>query len=87
MRLYLSELGVNTLRLYNVNPTTAKASEELLDSRWNGITEPRGKEHRKFLDMVHAAGLKVMFPLMGDSSMLNDTVELRDQKIRSERTL
>jgi hypothetical protein len=80
----VSELGANTLRLYNVNPTTRLASEELLATGWNKIQVANGKDHRQFMDYAHEHGLKVIFPLVGDETALtNDPEELLDQKLRN----
>jgi len=73
---------VNAIRLYNVNPTTRLASERLLNTGWNDILEPLGKDHRQFMDYAQAYGIKVMFPLVGDETALtNDSEELLNQKI------
>jgi hypothetical protein len=79
----MKQLGVNVLRLYNANPTTLLATQQLLSQGWNGITEARGKDHRPFMDAAHAAGFKVMFPLLSDESLLNDTDAMASQKLKN----
>eukprot|EP01122_Echinamoeba_exundans_P013455 TRINITY_DN5882_c0_g2_i1.p2 TRINITY_DN5882_c0_g2~~TRINITY_DN5882_c0_g2_i1.p2 ORF type:complete len:364 (-),score=74.65 TRINITY_DN5882_c0_g2_i1:1305-2396(-) len=79
----MKKLGVNVLRLYNANPTTLLATQQLLSQGWNGIKEARGKDHRPFMDAAHAAGFKVMFPLLSDESLLNDTDAMASQKLRN----
>ncbi|XP_049849277.1 uncharacterized protein LOC126318325 [Schistocerca gregaria] len=80
----LKELGVNTLRIYSVNPTTREASIKLLSQNWNKIRVPFGKEHRKFLDLAEKFGFKVMFPLVSDEAALTlDSEEILDQKLRN----
>jgi hypothetical protein len=69
----MKELGVNTLRLYNSNPTTRQASIEQLGT--NGIADPLGKNHIPFMDMAAQYGFKVIFPLMGDQTILTTASE------------
>ena len=64
----MKELGVNTLRLYNSNPTTRKASIE--QNGTNGIVAPLGKDHVPFMDMAAEYGFKVIYPLIGDQTIL-----------------
>lgn len=79
----MKELGINTLRLYNANPTTRQASVEQLGT--NGIAEAVGKNHIPFMDMAGQYGFKVIFPLVGDQTILttstDDTIKqlLRNQ--------
>lgn len=80
---HLIDLGVNTIRIYNINPTTRLASENLLEQRWNKIQLPEGKDHRPFMDAAAEAGIKVMFPLVADETALTtDPDLLLDQKIK-----
>jgi len=69
----MKELGVNTLRLYNANPTTRQASIEQLGT--NGIVEPLGKNHLPFMNLAAEYGFKVIFPLVGDYTLLMNTPE------------
>ena len=64
----LKSLGINTLRLYNANPTTRQASVQQLGT--NGIVEAVGKNHIPFMDMAYQNGFKVIFPLVGDQTIL-----------------
>ena len=79
----MADLGVNTLRVYNANPTTLLATQELLPSGWNSIVKPYGKDHRPFFDLAHAYGFRIVFPLVTDETALTvDSDELLDQKIK-----
>jgi hypothetical protein len=69
----MKELGVNTLRLYNSNPTTRQASVEQLFT--GGIAESLGKDHVPFMDMAQEYGFKVIYPLVGDQTILTTTSE------------
>lgn len=66
---FFEELGVNTLRLYNVNPTS-KLYVDKYKSIEPEIIETIGPEHRPFLDMAHQYGFKVIFPILSDESTL-----------------
>lgn len=52
----MAAIGVNTLRLYNVNPSNFLAYQ-LYNGQYN-ITQP-GKSHIAFLDMCAKHGIKV----------------------------
>eukprot|EP00026_Physarum_polycephalum_P003205 Phypoly_transcript_03215.p1 GENE.Phypoly_transcript_03215~~Phypoly_transcript_03215.p1 ORF type:complete len:531 (+),score=37.96 Phypoly_transcript_03215:28-1620(+) len=58
----IQQMGVNTLRLYNANPTTRAYSIEYS----NIVPLPLGKNHTAFMDLAHSFGLKVVFPLYSD---------------------
>jgi hypothetical protein len=79
----MQDLGVNTLRLYNANPTTLQYTVDNVGK--NGIQYPLGKEHITFMDMADKYGFKVIFPLVGDQTILTqeseDTIQqyLRNQ--------
>lgn len=53
----IKSIGVNTLRIYNVNPTNYLAS--LKYQGQHDIVLPLGKDHRQFLDYCASLGLKV----------------------------
>jgi len=79
----MKELGVNTLRLYNANPVTRQASIQQLGT--NGISEPLGKNHIPFMDMAAEYGFKVIFPLIGDQTiMTTSTTEVFEQLLRNQ---
>ena len=79
----LKELGVNTLRLYNMNPTTRKASIEQLGT--NGIIEANGKDHIPFMDMAEQYGFKIIFPLVSDAQMLRaNTPDYMKQLLKNQ---
>lgn len=62
----MKALGVNTLRLYNTNPTTKQASVF-----FNSVIPfPYGKDHVPFMDYAQRFGFKVIFPLIGDYGMM-----------------
>lgn len=48
----MKNIGVNTLRLYNINPAQ-------IESKFS-------KDHRAFLDVVHAKGMYVLYPILTD---------------------
>lgn len=80
----MKDLGVNTIRIYNINPTTRKASQELLSQGWNDIVKPYGKDHVPFLDYAYQHGLKVIYPLVSDESALTlDPRDLLEQKMKN----
>lgn len=80
----MKELGANTIRLYNVNPTTRLASEKFLESGWNNVSKPYGKDHIPFLDYAYESGLRVIFPLVSDESALTlDPEDLLIQKTKN----
>lgn len=80
----MKELGVNTIRIYNVNPTTRQASIDFLETGWNNITKPYGKDHIPFLDLAQEYGFKVIFPLVSDeSALVLDSEELLVQKTKN----
>lgn len=64
----LKQLGVNTLRIYNLNPYT----KYMLETRSNfpEADPENGAQHRPFLDFAHENGMKVILPIMTDKSML-----------------
>lgn len=69
----MKELGVNTLRLYNANPTTRQATSEQLGT--NSIVEPLGKDHIPFMNLAYQNGFKIIFPLCGDETLLTTLTE------------
>lgn len=75
----LKELGVNTIRIYNSNPTTRQSTIDQLGQ--NGILEPLGKLHIPFMNKAQQYGLKVIFPLMGDEQILRKTPEATVQQM------
>ncbi len=54
-----NNLGCNTLRLYNVNPSNRLATEKYVGGY--NIYQPIGKDHRPFLDYCQSLGLKVRY--------------------------
>ena len=38
-----------------------------------GMNSPNGKDHTQFMDLAYQYGLKVIFPLMGDFTILMNT--------------
>eukprot|EP01119_Soliformovum_irregulare_P010507 TRINITY_DN2594_c0_g2_i1.p2 TRINITY_DN2594_c0_g2~~TRINITY_DN2594_c0_g2_i1.p2 ORF type:complete len:480 (-),score=117.42 TRINITY_DN2594_c0_g2_i1:2849-4288(-) len=70
----IQSLGVNTLRLYNANPTTLQASIEQQNIT-EGYVYPYGKNHIPFFDYAEAHNLKIIFPLIGDKWLLLNTDE------------
>lgn len=80
----MKELGVNTIRLYNVNPTTREASVKFSQSGTGGVTKPYGKNHIPFMDYAHENGFKVIFPLVSDEEALtNDSKDELHQKMQN----
>jgi hypothetical protein len=69
----MQELGVNTLRLYNANPTTLQYTIDNVGK--DGILYPLGKEHIHFMDLAAQYGFKVIFPLIGDQTTLTTQSE------------
>jgi len=74
----MKRLGVNTVRIYNTNPTTLEYTTEVLA----GIQTPivgqivgpsNGKDHRPFMDAAQDAGLMVVFALLGDATLMKNT--------------
>lgn len=66
---YLKQLGINTLRVYNLNPYT----KHLLETRSSipGVIDPQlGAQHLPFLDYAHENGFKVILPIVTDQTML-----------------
>jgi len=61
----LKDLGVNTIRIYSMNPLTEAASEAAVGQ--DGIVHPYGKSHVEFMDACHAQGIKVMAPLVSSN--------------------
>lgn len=66
----MKQLGVNTIRLYNANPTTKNAT----------LTYPKlfpvpgaGKDHTQFMSYAASLGLYVIFPLLSDNNMFYNT--------------
>lgn len=59
----IRDMGVNTLRLYNTNPTTRQMSKIYPKSF---IFLEQGKDHVPFLDMAKQYGFYVIFPLISD---------------------
>jgi hypothetical protein len=58
----IKQMGVNTLRLYNANPTTRAYS--IVYS--NIVPLPLGKNHTAFMDLAYSFGFRVIFPLYSD---------------------
>ena len=50
----MKAMGVNTIRLFNLNPTTLQATVTVVNTQPGlyNITSPYGKEHINFLDYV-----------------------------------
>jgi len=65
----IKELGVNTLRLYNANPSTRNATQTYTTL----FPFPYGKNHVPFMDMCQQYGFKVIFPLIGDESIMTSS--------------
>jgi len=63
---YMQAMGVNTIRIYNANPTTRQATVDYP----NLFQYPYGKDHIQFLDLAVSYNFKVIFPLLGDYSLL-----------------
>jgi len=62
----MQELGTNTIRIYNSNPTTRQASEDPA----NDIPYPLGKDHIPFMDLADSFGFKVIYSLYADNSFI-----------------
>jgi hypothetical protein len=69
--IWLLELGVNTLRIYNVNPTSQLYADKYIGVDPN-IKVDIGPSHRPFLDKASEYGFKVIFPILSDETALND---------------
>ena len=67
------------MRLYTTNPTTRQASIEQLGT--NGIVEALGKDHIPFMDKCAEYGFKVIFPLIGDFTILDTWAEADVQRL------
>lgn len=67
----MRQLGVNTIRIYNANPTTLQASIDQLGKY--GIVDPTGSYHIPFLNMALEYNFRVIFPLVGDETLLLNT--------------
>jgi hypothetical protein len=74
-------MGVNTLRLYSLNPLTEKASEARIGS--GGIVHAFGKSHLEFFDACHENGIKVLAPLVSNDAnvLLHDNTTAWQQKV------
>jgi hypothetical protein len=77
----LKDMGVNTIRLYSLNPLTEKASESRVGT--GGIVHAFGKSHIEFFDACQAAGIKVIAPLVSNDAnvLLNDNITTWQQKV------
>lgn len=64
--------GANALRLFNTNPTTLAATQEVMATNPGlyNITAALGKEHISFMDYAQQIGLKVVWPLFSDADAL-----------------
>lgn len=68
---HFKKLGVNTLRLYNINPMNRQASIRL--NKEDPSILAVGKDHVKFMDWAHANGLKVIYPIFMDATAVSKT--------------
>lgn len=80
----MKDLGVNTIRIYNMNPFT-KAFLKLYPNEYP-VTQPkRAAEHLPFLDLANKFGFKVIVPILQDESFLMSTPsDLLDKHIESQ---
>jgi hypothetical protein len=62
---------VNTLRLYNVNPTTHLYVKKYLNVDPD-IKVEVGPQHRPFLDKALEYGFKVIFPILNDEATIRN---------------
>jgi len=69
----LVDLGVNTLRIYNINFLTKKFFEMYPDE-YPGVKDKSvAANHVPFLDLAHKYGLKVIMPIITDAAFLKGT--------------
>jgi len=61
----IQQLGANTLRVYNTNPTTRQATLNPA----NGLL-PFGKDHIPFFDLAATYGFKIIWALYADATFL-----------------
>lgn len=82
----MKEIGVNTVRIYNLNPMTKHyLSSPKGRARFPDADPERGAQHLPFLDLCHRFGLKVMVPIVQDEAMLyNMGDDLLDELIESQ---
>jgi hypothetical protein len=73
----IKELGANTIRIYNANPTTLLYTQQVTSGEKpaisGNIVAPVGKDHRPFFDAAQQFGLKIIFPLLGDENLMKNT--------------
>lgn len=62
----MKELGANTIRIYNTNPTTKQASIYYPQA----VRLPLGKDHIPFMNLASSYGFQVIFPLISDYTIL-----------------
>jgi len=71
----IKSMGANTLRVYNSNPTTFLYTEEVILGIQTAISgsiapPPVGKYHVPFMNAAAAYGLMVIYPLIGDQTLM-----------------
>ncbi len=68
----MQDLGVNTLRVYNLNPITKTLLSKYPDE-FPTADSAFAAEHTQFLDTAFAYGLKVMVPALADQTFLENS--------------
>lgn len=72
----IKQSGANTIRIYNINPSTRLYTDMVLSGQvtaidGNIVAPSYGKDHRSFMDAAFNAGLMVIYPLLGDQTLMN----------------
>eukprot|EP00029_Vermamoeba_vermiformis_P013208 TRINITY_DN8120_c0_g1_i1.p1 TRINITY_DN8120_c0_g1~~TRINITY_DN8120_c0_g1_i1.p1 ORF type:complete len:493 (-),score=131.66 TRINITY_DN8120_c0_g1_i1:54-1532(-) len=81
----MKSLGVNTVRIYNVNPSSATYVREFGSSDPDIQVKNYGPQHRPFLDMAYKYGMKVIFPILSDeATFTNNPTDKVENWIRSQ---
>jgi len=82
----MKEMGVNTLRIYNMAFVT-KQFIELYPDEYQ-VTDPeRAAEHSQFVDLAHEYGFKLILPIVQDESFLGSSTSAQiDKHIESTVT-
>jgi len=81
----IKKSGANAIRIYNVNPTTRLYTDEVLAGNRTSIAgtiapPSYGKDHVPFMDIAYKAGLMVIFPLLGDESLMSSLSQQQFQE-------
>jgi hypothetical protein len=71
----IKQSGANAIRIYNINPTTRMYTDAVLAGTQQAVTgtivaPSYGKDHRPFMDAAYQAGLMVIYPLLGDQTLM-----------------